>query len=92
MEYLFLILLILITALFWSKNKKIKQPAIKKDEIITQYKKQMNELVQRYEDDKEKQIKEKIKLLKNINNELSMNIFFDEIEAKKILKELSNIG
>lgn len=92
MEYLFLILVILIIVLLLSKKNNIKQPVVKKDEIVLQYKKQMQELVQKYEHDKQKQIQEKIKLLKNINNELSMNIFFDEVESKKILKELSNIG
>ena len=33
-----------------------------------------------------------IKFLKKVNYELSMNIFFNENEAKQILKELSELG
>lgn len=93
------ILLILIVALivllflYFTKNKKvnIKSPVVKKDELIQNYKNQMQDVLNKYENDKSKQTQEKIKLLKKVNTELSMNLFFDENEAKALLKELSNL-
>lgn len=37
-------------------------------------------------------MQERIKFLKRVNYELSMNIFFDENEAKELLQELSKLG
>ena len=71
------------------KNKNIKAPAVKKEELIQSYKNQMRELLKKYENDKKIQTAEKIKLLKQINHELSMNLFFEKDEARKLLKELS---
>ena len=72
------------------KNKNIKAPAVKKEELIQAYKDQMRELLNKYENDKKIQTAEKIKLLKQINQELSMNLFFEKEEAREILKELSS--
>jgi hypothetical protein len=74
-----------------SKTKNTKSKAVKKSEIIDSYKKQMKDVLQKNEDDKSKQIQEKIKLLKKINYELSMNLFFDEKEAKELLNELTTL-
>ena len=95
MDTLTLILIFLIffaIFLFFaaSKKKNIKEPAVKKDELIRAYKIQMRDLLKKYENDKETQTVEKIKLLKQINHELSMNLFFNENEATKLLKELSS--
>lgn len=97
MDVLTLILIFLIffaVFLFITANKKknIKAPAIKKEELIHSYKTQMKELLLKYENDKELQTKEKIRLLKHINQELSMNLFFEKEEAKKLLKELSTLS
>ncbi len=35
---------------------------------------------------------ERIKFIKKVNYELSMNVFFDEVEAKDLIKELSGLG
>jgi len=79
--------------LFVSSKKKnnIKNPAVKKEELIQSYKNQMKELLKKYENDKKVQTTEKIKLLKQINHELSMNLFFEKEEASKLLKELSSL-
>jgi len=78
--------------LFVSSKKKnnIKTPVVKKEELIQSYKEQMKELLLKYKNDKKIQTAEKIKLLKKINSELSMNLFFDKEEATKLLKELSS--
>ena len=38
------------------------------------------------------QLQEKLKFLKRINYELSMNIFFEKEEARELIQELSNLG
>ncbi len=96
MDSLTLILIFLIffaIFLFITANKKknTKVPAIKKEELIQSYKNQMKELLLRYENDKKIQTQEKIKLLKQINHDLSMNLFFEKEEAIKLLKELSTL-
>lgn len=78
---------------FKKKNSGISKPKIvKKHEIIDNYKKELFEILEASENDKNLQIQERIKFLKKVNYELSMNIFFDENEAKQILKELSELG
>ena len=95
MDVLTLILIFLILFgifLFIIGNKKnIKPPAVKKDELIEDYKNQMRVLLVRYKKDKHLQTQEKIKLLKQINQDLSMNLFFEKEEATKLLKELSTL-
>jgi len=46
----------------------------------------------KYQNDKNLQREEKIKLLKKINDELSMNLFFNKDEATELLKELSSMN
>lgn len=89
-----IVLLFVLLFLYFTKNKNVnvKSPTIKKDELKDNYRNQMRELLEEHKDDKSMQIKKKILLLKQINNELSMNLFFDEIEAKEFLQELSNIN
>ncbi|MGB1226701.1 MAG: hypothetical protein ACPG9K_02335 [Poseidonibacter sp.] len=94
MDALTLILIFLIffaVFLYFSANKKknIKEPAVKKEELIQSYRNQMKEVLKKHENDKQVQTSEKIKLLKKINHELSMNLFFEKEEASKLLKELS---
>lgn len=97
MDTLTLILIFLIFFAFFlfltaKKKNNIKAPAVKKEELIQNYKKQMIELLKKHKNDKEKQTKQKIKLLKQINQELSMNLFFEKVEARKLLQELSNLS
>lgn len=97
MDSLTLILIFLIffaIFLFVTANKKknTKAPAVKKEELIQDYKNQMKELLLKYENNKQLQTQEKIKLLKQINHELSMNLFFNKEEATKLLKELSTLS
>ncbi len=78
------IVFMLVYFLFINKEP-YKSPAVKKEEIIEDYKKEMKTIVQ--EGDTEK----KIIFLKKVNQELAMNLFFDEHEAKELLHELSKI-
>lgn len=97
MEYIYALLLSAIfTFLFISfkrKNSSVLKPkVVKKDELIESYKIELQDILKEYEDNKELQMQERIKFLKRVNYELSMNIFFDENEAKELLQELSKLG
>lgn len=97
MEISTLLLLILIPlAIFLiikQQNKtKIKSAVVKKEEIIEEYKRQIREVISKNKNDKTALLREKTKLLKKINYELSMNLFFDEKESKKIILELLEIS
>lgn len=96
MEIAVLIVLLFLAVLLnvVLKQKKIikKSQDEKKFEIIQGYRKQMLELLEKYKDNKEVQNEEKIKLLKQINSELSMNIFFNEKEIKEVLTILLKLG
>lgn len=97
MEISTLLLLILIPlAIFLiikQKNKtKIKSAVVKKEEIIEEYKRQIREVISKNKNDQTALLREKTKLLKKINYELSMNLFFDEKESKKIILELLEIS
>lgn len=97
MEYILaLTLSAIFTIIFISFKKKnssvSKSKIIKKYEIIDNYKKELVEILENSKDNKDLQVQERIKFLKRVNHELSMNIFFDESESKEILKELSQLG
>lgn len=97
MDALTLILIFLIffaVFLFFTVNKQknSKAPSVKKEELIQTYRNQMKDLLLKYENDKQLQTQEKIKLLKQINHDLSMNLFFEKEEATKLLKELSTLS
>lgn len=90
---LLIILIPLAIFLFIKQNKKEVKPAhVKKEEIIEEYKRQMREVIEQNRDDKTRQLQEKTKLLKKINHELSMNLFFDEEESKKLISDLLKIN
>jgi hypothetical protein len=97
MEYfLALTLSAIFTVVFiYYKQKKttfIKPVAVKKDELIQGYKDELLEILEANKQNKELQFQERIKFIKKVNYELSMNVFFDEVEAKDLIKELSGLG
>ena len=97
MEYLFALLLsafFTVVYIFLKKNKTnfVKPKAVKKDELIQNYRVELLEILEKYEDNKDLQFQERIKFIKRVNYELSMNVFFDEVEAKDLIKELSGLG
>ena len=61
-------------------------------EIIQSYKDELLEILEGCKENKELQFQERIKFIKKVNYELSMNVFFDEVEAKDLIKELSGLG
>ena len=97
MEYILALLLsagLTLIFIYFKKNKNvvIKSAPVKKEELIQGYKEELLNILEENKDNKELQFQEKIKFLKKGNYELSMNIFFDEIEAKKLIQELSGLG
>lgn len=97
MEYIIALILstifTLIFIFFKRKNSSVLKPkVVKKEEIIEAYKLELLSLLAEFENDKEKQLQEKLKFLKRVNYELSMNIFFDENEAKELIQELVRLG
>ncbi len=96
MEYIFALVLsgFIIFIYFYFKNRKIieiKPQAIKKDELIENYKLELLEILEKYKDNKELLLQEKLRFLKKVNNELSMNIFFEKDEARRLIQELSSL-
>lgn len=97
MEYLFALVLSAFFTFIYiylkkSKTVFVKPKAVKKDELIQSYRVELLEILEKYEDNKELQFQEKLKFLKRVNYELSMNIFFEKEEARKLIQELSNLG
>jgi hypothetical protein len=78
-----LIFAVSILVAFQSKSLKLKRKSkvIKKQNIIENYKKQLDSLNNK---------DQKIKTLKIINQELGRNIFFDKNEIPQIMKDLTN--
>ena len=97
MEYIFALILsaiLTVVYLYFKKNKTIfiKPKAVKKEELIESYRVELLEILKKYEDNKELQLQEKLKFLKRVNYELSMNIFFEKEEARDLIQELSKLG
>ncbi|CAM3898614.1 hypothetical protein [Arcobacter cloacae] len=96
MEYLLALtlsaLFTLVFIFFKRKNSSVSKPkALKKEELVESYKAELLAILEEYKNDTNLQRVEKIKFLKRVNYELSMNIFFDEKEAKDLLQELSRL-
>ena len=97
MEYLFALVLSAFFTFIYiylkkSKTVFVKPKAVKKDELIQSYRVELLEILEKYEDNKDLQFQERIKFLKRVNFELSMNIFFEKEEARELIQELSNLG
>jgi hypothetical protein len=97
MEYVLALLLsavLTVIFIYFKKNNNvaIKSAPVKKEELIQAYKEELLNILEDNKDNKELQFQEKIKFLKRVNQELAMNLFFDEIEAKKLIQELSGLG
>ncbi len=94
-EIFFIIAFILIVCfvfyIFRAKKYIFKPSYVKKDELIEDYKKQMKVILEENQDNSSKQVEEKLKFIKKVNQDLSMNLFFDENEAKTLINELAKM-
>jgi len=93
MEFIFVFIILAITLFLFlqNKNNSVKNPVLKKEEIYTQYKKQLQTLLEKYKDNKTVQIEQKKIFLQNCNSELSRNIFFTQEESIQMLQKLSKL-
>ncbi len=89
--FLFIVLSALVVLLFRRTTTNHKASALKKAELIKMYEYEMLKLIGKYESDKELLSQKKIEFLKTASNELHNNIFFDEYEAKTIIKKLASM-
>ena len=98
MEYIFaLILSTIFTIVYIYFNKRnttfvVKTKALKKEELIENYKLELFQILENCDNNKELELQERVKFLKRVNYELSMNIFFEKEESRSLIQELSNLG
>ena len=98
MEYIFAIILSTIFTIVYIYFKKrnttfvVKTKALKKEELIENYKLELFQILENCDNNKELEHQERVKFLKKVNYELSMNIFFEKEEARNLIQELSNLG
>lgn len=94
MEILLVFIALILAVSFFifnGKKYKVKNTAVKKEEIIAQYENSLQQILKKYENDKSKQIEEKKLFLQKCNSELSRNIFFTHEESIKIIERLLKI-
>ena len=98
MEYIFALILSTIFTIVYiyfrkkNTNSFFKSKALKKEELIENYKLELLDILEKCENNKELELQERLKFLKRVNYELSMNIFFEKEEARNLIQELSNLG
>ena len=90
MEIFLIFIFFILLAFFYKSQKKlkIKNSGDKKEEIVTNYEKELQTLLTKYQDDKTKQIEQKKIFLQHCNSELSRNIFFTNEESIKVIEKL----
>lgn len=71
------------------KPKEVKSKAQKRNEIVSEYKSQLQDALKALEDDNQAKLEKKSSLLKTYSDELARNIFFDNDEIREIILELS---
>ena len=98
MEYILGIILstiFTIVYIYLRKNRTnsfIKPKVLRKEELIENYKLELFQILEKCDNNKELELQERLKFLKRVNYELSMNIFFEKEEAVRLIQELSNLG
>lgn len=84
------LIVVIIAALFGGAPRVVKTKWQKKDEIIAEYKLELQKALATLENNQAEKIAKKTAMLKKINDELSRNIFFDKDEIREIILELTN--
>jgi predicted Holliday junction resolvase-like endonuclease len=92
-QIIYIIILVIMAFIIYKKMPLLKadkkSATVKKSQILDEYKKQLDDISFKYKNDKETQKLEKTKQLKQINQELSQNIFFDKSEHLNAMQELT---
>lgn len=73
------------------KQYQSKPKEIKKQEIINEYKQQLQIIKKTYLEDEQMYQQQKMIFIKEVNKELNKNIFFDQEEVTNVIKELALI-
>ncbi len=89
---LIIVVITIISMFIFNKNKhQTKSSSVKKDEIIAQYQKQLEDILEKYKDNKDTKLKQKKLFLQKCNSELSRNIFFTQNQAHKVIEKLAKL-
>ena len=94
MEYIFALILSTIFTIVYiyfrkkNTNSFFKPKALKKEELIENYKLELLDILEKCENNKELELQERLKFLKRVNYELSMNMFFEKEESRSLIQEL----
>jgi hypothetical protein len=93
MELFFLIVVCFVILFFVVSRKSytIKDNTITKEEIINQYENDLKKNLEKYHDNKSKQLEQKKIFIQNCNAELARNIFFTEKESIQVIQRLSKL-
>lgn len=87
-----IVFLVIVIIVIFNSNKseasKTATPESKKEQIKETYKQQLDELYKCYGHDPILLKHKKLEVIKVINSELSRNIYFNQDEARTLLKEL----
>lgn len=70
-------------------SKEVQSKDARRYEVINAYKVELREAIEPIKDDKKARIAKKSEMLKKFSDELALNIFFDEMDIKDIITELS---
>lgn len=88
-----IVVICILLGFMWLLLKPSLRPKSKQEkqqEIIASYKLYLDQKLTPHKDDREKLMEEKTKVLKRFSKELRHNLFFDEDEARALIRELAS--
>jgi uncharacterized membrane-anchored protein YhcB (DUF1043 family) len=88
--FIFLALIVIGYLILHKTNTKLKQTSKKKEEILEEYTKELQTILNKASTPEEKTQRKK-EYLQKCNSELSRNIFFTKDEATKALQKLASL-
>jgi len=72
-------------------NINTKTTTLSKEQLELRYQNELRKILEKHKDDPKAQKIQKMIYLKNLNDELSRNIYFTHDDAKKLLNKLASI-
>ena len=70
-------------------SKEVQSKDARRYDIMNSYEKELREALEPLKDNDKARLAKKSELLKSFSDELALNIFFDEMDIKDIITELS---
>lgn len=86
---LFLFICLILFFLFQAPKKELKTKAQKQEQLIASYREKLRKELSHYNQNPTLKSQKKVELLKSFARELQFNIFFDDEEVRKIIKNLA---